>query len=120
MPYKNKKQQKKSQKEWYLKNKEEICRKARERKVELTEFVRNYKKREDVLCVDCGESRWQCIQFDHIDRKDKTDSISRMARRGMPAKRILEEISKCETVCANCHCIRHDGFQWKEDCTMAL
>jgi hypothetical protein len=118
MPYKNKEDHKEAKRRWYLKNKKEVNKKSRERKVALIEFVRDYKKRDDVFCVDCEEERWQCLQFDHINREEKIDCVSNMARRGMPVTTLLEEIEKCEVVCANCHCIRHNGFQWEGDTNM--
>lgn len=113
MPYKNKNKQKQAQKSWYLNNKKEIYRRVRERKIKLIEFVRNYKQQDDIVCVDCGEGRWQCLHFDHINRSEKTDSISQMARRGVAIERLLVEMEKCDVVCANCHAIRHDGFVWE-------
>lgn len=114
MPYKDKNKQKKAQEAWYQNNKEKCYKKFKERKNNLIEFVRDYKKKDNIFCVDCGESRWQCLQFDH-GSSDKIAAISQMTRRGFTKDKILKEISKCEVVCANCHCMRHDGFQWKED-----
>lgn len=114
MPYKDKQKQKNAQEKWYQKNKEEHSKKSKERKTKLIEFVRNYKKKDNISCVDCGENRWQCLQFDH-GKNEKIDAVSQMARRGFTKEKILKEISKCEIVCANCHCIRHEGFQWKEN-----
>lgn len=56
-------------------------------------------------CVDCGVSYPHYVmQFDHIGT-DKVNSISNLATRASWAK-ILEEIAKCELVCANCHAER--------------
>ena len=52
-------------------------------------------------CVDCGETDPIVLQFDH--QRDKTENICRMVHRNFSWKRILEEISKCEVRCANCH-----------------
>ena len=51
-------------------------------------------------CADCGEADPVVLEFDHL--RDKKFTIgSYLARTTW--KRILEEIEKCEVVCANCH-----------------
>jgi hypothetical protein len=55
-------------------------------------------------CVDCGEARWQVLEFDHV-RGEKLGSISNMLHR-FRLETIIEEIAKCEVRCANCHRIR--------------
>ena len=63
-------------------------------------------------CVDCGESDIVVLQFDHLDRSLKTAEISRMLKSN-GWSRILEEIQKCEVVCANCHTRRTaKQFNW--------
>lgn len=50
-------------------------------------------------CVDCGGIYHYCqMDFDHV-RGNKLAGVSRMTTK----KSILEEASKCEVVCANCH-----------------
>jgi hypothetical protein len=51
-------------------------------------------------CVDCGEADIVVLEFDHL--RDKVASISQMIRNNELA-RIIEEIAKCDVVCANCH-----------------
>jgi hypothetical protein len=57
-------------------------------------------------CVDCG-GRFPpiCMDFDHVSGV-KLGNVSMMARDGVRWDLVLEEISKCEIVCANCHRIR--------------
>jgi len=63
-------------------------------------------------CVDCGEKNQIVLDFDHI--KDKKYNVSRMIHDGFSWKAILNEIKKCEVVCANCHRIRtHDRLTMK-------
>lgn len=55
-------------------------------------------------CTDCGQTfPHYVMDFDHLG--NKKHSISEM-RQGFVWEKILEEISKCELVCANCHRIR--------------
>jgi hypothetical protein len=60
----------------------------------------------DVPCSDCG-GRFPrvCMDFDHV-RGVKVQSISRMIHESYPWDAILEEIAKCDVVCANCHRVR--------------
>lgn len=51
-------------------------------------------------CVDCGETDPIVLEFDHL--RDKRFEIS-AAIRGRNWQTILDEIEKCEVVCANCH-----------------
>jgi hypothetical protein len=51
-------------------------------------------------CVDCGESDPVVLEFDHL-RDKKFDIASGIHYR--PWALILEEIAKCQVVCANCH-----------------
>jgi hypothetical protein len=51
-------------------------------------------------CVDCGESDPVVLEFDHL--RDKAFDIGR-AMRDKNWDLILQEIEKCEVVCANCH-----------------
>jgi hypothetical protein len=51
-------------------------------------------------CVDCGERDPLVLQFDHL--RDKCFDIgSQLPDRNWQS--ILNEIEKCEVVCANCH-----------------
>jgi hypothetical protein len=65
----------------------------------------------DVPCMDCGRRYPPCVmQFDHRDGAAKRFMVSRMIHRS--PKLILEEIAKCDIVCANCH--RERTYQRRE------
>jgi len=51
-------------------------------------------------CVDCGETDPLVLEFDHLG--DKVFTIA-AGLRDRPWQAILDEIEKCEVVCANCH-----------------
>jgi hypothetical protein len=67
---------------------------AAERAVYLIEFFRTRP------CVDCSESDPLVLEFDH--RSDKIFNISKGIRDRSWAS-VLDEIAKCDVVCANCH-----------------
>jgi len=62
-------------------------------------FVDSYKLNKP--CTDCKKiyNPWQ-MDFDHV-RGKKHQNIAMMKE--YRKERILEEIAKCELVCANCH-----------------
>ena len=51
-------------------------------------------------CVDCGERDPVVLEFDHL--RDKRLAISSQLH-GRNWQTILDEIEKCEVLCANCH-----------------
>lgn len=70
-------------------------------------------------CVDCPESDWRCLQFDHRERETKSFSIA--AALSNPGHytliRVANEMGKCDVRCANCHqkrTIIQRGY-WRND-----
>jgi hypothetical protein len=86
----------------YLANKQRYIDRAAIRKVRergwRTAFLLEYF--ESHPCADCGETDPMVLEFDHL--RDKEFNIGEgLAWRSWQA--ILDEIEKCEVVCANCH-----------------
>lgn len=52
-------------------------------------------------CIDCGETDVVVLEFDH--QRNKMLDVGFMIGKGYSWKGVLEEISKCEVVCANDH-----------------
>ncbi len=88
--------------EHYLANKARYVERARLQKQRL------YRQRTTYLiayfathpCLDCGEPDPVVLEFDHL--RDKPFAVGA----GLPYRgwqSILDEIDKCEVVCANCH-----------------
>ena len=44
------------------------------------------------------------MQFDHLDRSTKEHHVGSLVL--YSKKRVLQEVAKCEVVCANCHADR--------------
>ncbi len=98
----------------YSKNKNAY--KERSRKYNTKVIARNSQKMVEYLrehpCVDCREDDVVVLQFDHM--RDKKDSISKMVRSAHSWTTILEEIDKCQVLCANCHFRKTaKEFDWK-------
>jgi 5-methylcytosine-specific restriction endonuclease McrA len=80
-----------------------------ERRKEINSRCRNKRKaalrelKVSSACADCGyRFHHSALQFDHL--RDKRFNIS--GNINLAWSRILEEVEKCEVVCANCHMMR--------------
>ena len=97
---------------WYAKHKDrhyEYYRKKQERNKALL------KKLKDKPCMDCGvKYPHYVMDFDHRDPETKTKNISRMLTTSV--KTIMDEVAKCDLVCANCHRERTYGIQTVPPC----
>lgn len=113
MPHKNLDERKKYQaeygKKWYQKNKEKTLKQVADRKKQIYQIYYQYKA--TLKCEQCGENHPATLQFHHIDPNSKTDEIGAMVGRGLAWDTILEEIKKCQVLCANCHAKLH----WDEN-----
>jgi hypothetical protein len=90
--------------EYYQKDPQRHWDLRRRRREELLAWFRTLK--EERPCVDCEQTfHFAAMQWDHIGT-DKVANVSDMVFRGFSKKRILNEITKCELVCANCHALR--------------
>jgi hypothetical protein len=88
--------------EHYAANRERYIKAATRRKralvAERTAFLLDYFREHP--CVDCGETDPVVLEFDHLGEKEF--AISKGIRdRAWPS--IVDEMAKCDVVCANCH-----------------
>lgn len=91
----NKKRDYRKNKQAYLDRSHRSLRKCRKK---LREFLIGVKQ---VPCTDCGKCYpYYVMDFDHVDEKQA--SISQLVSNGA-MKKLVEELKKCEIVCANCH-----------------
>ena len=91
----------------YKDNKQYYKDKAKKWKEEIIKWYIELKKTKK--CIRCGNNDYRCIDFHHRDPKDKIMEVSKMASHGYSKKKIIKEIEKCDTLCANCHRIEHYG-----------
>jgi len=54
-------------------------------------------------CIICGETDPIVLEFDHRDPSEKSFCISAGCSEKRPVKDIMEEVKKCDVLCANCH-----------------
>lgn len=96
---------KKYNKIWYQKNKAKRKKQIYKRKAKLKSWFKEYKA--TLSCLDCGNNNTKVLQFHHrisIGRYGKRVSYYLKSH---SKKRIMEEVLKCDILCANCHLLRH-------------
>lgn len=97
------------QKRYYLENKQERQAYAKKYAAEKQKEKRDYVlKLKEQPCMDCGNSfHFSAMDFDHREGEQKKGAITDMMRNmRVTLKRLIEEIAKCDLVCANCHRVR--------------
>lgn len=85
--------------------KDKIYERTKQQRFKINQVVSQYK--EDAGCADChGKYPYFVLQFDHKDPAQKTFNISRWRDHTGDIDKIMQEIEKCDVVCANCHAFR--------------
>lgn len=96
----------------YERNKDDYLKKSYARKKAYREEFLDFLKTQK--CKDCGNDDYRVFEFDHL--YDKKFDISRKIG-GQTLSSLMEEIEKCDIVCANCHrirtCIRGNWYRNK-------
>jgi hypothetical protein len=107
MAYKNKNDPRKKEAhlKWYYNNKHKQMKRQADRKREIAFWFAGLK--ENMKCNRCEERHIACLDFHHLDSKEKEESVSKMVCEGFSMETILAEIKKCEVLCANCHRKHH-------------
>lgn len=73
------------------------------RTVQIVALVLSFKLSNPV-CTDCALPHPpHRLDFDHLPGQPKFEGVSQLRTRRWSDARVLQEIAKCELVCANCH-----------------
>lgn len=91
----------------YEKNKKKYIDKAVTYKRKVSDWFKEFKK--ELSCKGCGDDRHWVLDFHHKDPNEKENMVSTLVNKGSKIK-LLEEIEKCDILCANCH----RDFHYKE------
>jgi L-lysine 2,3-aminomutase len=91
-------------KKHYAENKEHYIEKSRKHKQATRDWIRSLK--EGRICSQCGEDDPIVLDFHHPNPNEKGGTVANIAHR-WSRKRILQEIEKCDVMCANCHRRHH-------------
>lgn len=92
--------QKEYRKKHYENNKIKYVNKAKLQTKKMVDWFLGIKSK--LKCEVCGEDRHWVLDFHHTDPKQKDFEVSKMIR-SVSKETILNEISKCKVLCANCH-----------------
>jgi hypothetical protein len=92
---------------WYKVNREKRLVQTKLQKQRVRDWFYNEFK-PTLSCIKCGENHPACIEFHHHNgrRKGKDYPVTNLSTHGSK-KRILEEVKKCDVLCANCHSKEH-------------
>lgn len=93
---------------YYAEHRDEEIERVRTRMAATLEFLRDLRRRP---CQDCGGTfpPW-VMDFDHREPREKKFSIAAGKVLLKSRAALLEEIAKCDIVCANCHAVR--TYEW--------
>lgn len=94
-----KEQKKAYAKQHYAANRERYNSYTRAYRAKIRDKLQALK--ESIGCQLCPETDPVCLDFNHLG--EKKDNISDMARAGYSWQEIVDEIAKCQLLCANCH-----------------
>ena len=91
----------------YENNKEQYLERNKNKKIEMRNYLNKIK---NVPCMDCGiQYPPYVMDLDHRDPEQKIDNVGRFISSGSWDK-LIQEIEKCDVVCANCHRERTHGY----------
>lgn len=77
-----------------------IHRRRRARKLECVRYLGGQ-------CIKCGYNKsLASLSFHHL--RDKDGAISKMIANNVSWERIIQELDKCQLLCANCHGEEHE------------
>ena len=111
MPYNDKEKQKEYLHNHYKANKELYIGRAHKSRERRKDVVRESK---NAPCMDCGvQYPYYVMHYDHT-KKNKLDNIGKLVSTAS-LQTLLDEIVKCDLVCANCHAERsHKRHQYSK------
>jgi protein-arginine kinase activator protein McsA len=92
--------------------------KAQAARDRLKEAFRQLKS--EMKCSRCPETHVAALQFHHTDPSKKEFSISMAVQSNWSKDRIMNEIAKCEVLCANCHLKHHWSERHASDLPMEV
>ena len=96
----------------YINNNSVYKKKAKEYERKNRQYIFDYLRQHP--CEQCGEARVAALQFDHINRLEKSFNIAEGKKTGI--NKLKLEISKCRVLCANCHAVyTAEQLGWYKD-----
>ena len=95
--------QRAAKRRYYERNRDLYRDKNRRKREWMRTILRECKSRP---CADCGGVfPFYVMDFDHREGEEKTAQVAMLVNT-LSMKRLLNEMAKCDLVCANCHRVR--------------
>lgn len=91
--------------EGYVRGECKKCFQVRNKRWRLEQWDLYQGYKNTLSCERCGFSDSRALQFHHTN-DDKDMEVSNMIHY-RSFQKVMEEINKCEVLCANCHMIEH-------------
>jgi hypothetical protein len=95
---------------WYAKNAAKKLAWQKRRRSEIRTWWHELKAMK--RCERCGETASECLHFHHRDPNTKDLELAQAVANAWSKDRILEEVAKCDVLCANCHAKLHWDERW--------
>ncbi len=115
MPIKDKEKRREYQREymrgWYQKNRAKHIASVRKNNKKIKDWLKEYKT--TLKCENCEENHPACLEFHHINPKEKRFAIANI-KDFLSWSALKAEIAKCRVLCANCHRKEHYEQRKKE------
>ena len=100
MAYKDNEKKKEYARQHYKDNALYYREKADKHRKKKVAWLKKFK--ETLTCEMCGEACSVCLEFHHTGDDKKID-VAQAAHNAWSVEKMLEEIAKCNVLCANCH-----------------
>jgi hypothetical protein len=92
----------------YDREKESILEKRMQKQQPIVAWYKQYKT--TINCIRCGKNDPACLHLHHRNKADKKSNIASYVFAASSLEKFIDELNKCDVLCANCHTIEH----WKE------
>lgn len=112
MPYRDIEDGRAKRRQHYRDNKELYLARSAKRRMAHRETLRAHVRavKAGQRCIACREAHhYSVMDFHHRGDDDKDATIAKMCHKGVPLQRLIDEIAKCDLMCANCHRFHHWG-----------
>lgn len=104
MPYKQYSDEVAAKRRYYMRSKQAIVDRTRQKRAEIRKWLIDYKTERG--CKECGNKHPAVLDFHHTGGR-KERGLTECANSQFSQQRLEEEIAKCIILCSNCHRISH-------------
>lgn len=107
MAYKDKDKRRAYDRKWSKENHARRIETNKKWQQKVRTWFEDFKK--TLKCELCSEKETCCLDFHHLNPKEKDLAVAEGIHNGWSIERLKEEIAKCAVLCSNCHRKVHAG-----------